>query len=145
MSGGRKCATVAGTLPLVNQFTVSESYHTPTKEARSSAHIHIVPRAREATRERGLWQIRAPHAAPPRAAMVEIEEENELSVTELKRMKEAEVITGTCQHTVTCLAAPAPAPAPTLRWRLRRRTRQPSRRSRRQPALKHRLRRSHGG
>ena len=48
-------------------------------------------------------------AAPPRAAMVEIEEEeSELSVTELKRMKEAEVITGTCQHTVTCLAAPAP-------------------------------------
>ena len=43
--------------------------------------------------------------------MVEIEEEEnlgELSVTELKRMKEAEVITGTCQHTVTCLAAPAP-------------------------------------
>ena len=39
--------------------------------------------------------------------MVEIEEEeNELSITE--RMKEAEVITGTCQHTVTCLAAPAP-------------------------------------
>lgn len=37
--------------------------------------------------------------------MVEIEEaENlgELSVTELKRMKEAEVITGTCPHTVTC-------------------------------------------
>ena len=34
--------------------------------------------------------------------MVEIEEEEnlgELSVTELKRMKEAEVITGTCQHT----------------------------------------------
>ena len=50
-----------------------------------------------------------PRAAPPRVAMVEIEEEeNELSVTELKRMKEAEVITGTCQHTVTCLAAPAP-------------------------------------
>ena len=43
--------------------------------------------------------------------MVEIEEEEnlgELSVTELKRMKEAEVITGTCQHTVTCLAAPTP-------------------------------------
>ena len=60
-------------------------------------------------RARGLRRIRAPRAAPPRAAMVEIEEEeNELSVTELKRMKEAEVITGTCQHTVTCLAAPAP-------------------------------------
>ena len=107
------------------------------------------PRERDGLQEdvKGC-QTRAPRTAPPRVAMVEIEEEEnlgELSVTELKRMKEAEVITGTCQHTVACLSAPTPAPAPTLRWRLRRRTRQPSRRSRRQRALKHRLRRSRGG
>ena len=71
-----------------------------------SAASSLAKRARDGHENAAL---RAPRAAPPRVAMVEIEEEeNELSVTELKRMKEAEVITGTCQHTVTCLAAPAP-------------------------------------
>ena len=54
--------------------------------------------------------------------MVEIEEEenlSELSVTQLKkRMKErdidasgcTEVMSGTCQHTGACLAAPTPRP-----------------------------------
>ena len=71
-----------------------------------SAASSLAKRARDGHENAAL---RAPRAAPPRVAMVEIEEEeNELSVTELKRMKEAEVITGPCQHTVTCLAAPAP-------------------------------------
>ena len=73
-----------------------------------SAASSLAKRARDGHENAAL---RAPRAAPPRVAMVEIEEEEtlgELSVTELKRMKEAEVITGTCQHTVTCLAAPTP-------------------------------------
>ena len=60
--------------------------------------------------------------ASPAPHMVEIEEEanlSELSVTQLKkRMKErdidasgcTEVMSSTCQHTGTCLAAPTPHP-----------------------------------
>ena len=70
----------------------------------------------------GTSRTRGAALVPGVLDMVEIEEEenlSELSVTQLKkRMKErdidasgcTEVMSGTCQHTGTCLAVPTPHP-----------------------------------